>query len=262
MGFRENLLAKIKINELSQSILQDIGAAQSGRRIDLDVMRQLIEMGTYRHRRERDLELYVIGGPGDRPDILVLDNELKIFNTSVADVALRKSPTIKEMVNIRNAIKILNDKDVVVSQKADSLERIREELIGTLDLSYGPNDIQDLVNDGLSAIQNNYTDGLVEVAMLFAELLHYHKAPKPYRANHYHIWGKLVMTAPDDIAFGPTILINLMHNELKIVKKAIHTADKTAMRYFNQIIRGESEADLKGKAALTYLQRLLIDNVE
>jgi hypothetical protein len=261
MGFRENLLAKIKITALSQSILQDIGAAQSGRRIDLDIMRQLIEMGAYEQRRERDLELYLLGGPGDTPDILVLDNELKIFNTTIADIALRKSPTVKEMVNIRNAIKILNDKDVVVSQKADSLERIRKELIGALDLSFGPGDIQDLINDGLSAIKNNYTDGLVEVVMLIAELLDYRTAPKPFKANHYHIWGKLDMAAPGDLTFGPAILINLMHNELKIIKKAMHTVDKTAMQYFDQIIRGESEADLRGKAALTYLQNLLAKNL-
>jgi hypothetical protein len=73
-------------------------------------------------RQERDLVLFLeTDGPG-QTRILVLDNDLSIYNTSVDDVVLRKSPTVKEMVNIRNAIKILNDKDVVTSKKEVSSE--------------------------------------------------------------------------------------------------------------------------------------------
>ena len=177
MGFRENWLKKIEINALAQSVLQTMGPPESGRRIDLNDMRRLIEMGPYELHRERDLEMYFMNAPDPPPHILVLDNELKIYRTTVADVALRKSPTVKEMISIRNAVKILNDKDVVICRKGDTVERIRRELIDNLDLSYGPDDIQALVNDAMAAINNNYTDGLAEAAMLFAELLGYQAAP-------------------------------------------------------------------------------------
>jgi hypothetical protein len=81
-----------------------------------------------------------VDGPG-KTRILVLDNDLTIYHTTVEDVVLRKSPTVKEMVSIRNAIKILNDKDVVISKKEASLKTIRDICIDQLDLHYTAADI-------------------------------------------------------------------------------------------------------------------------
>ena len=261
MGFRENWLAKIKIDTLAQSILHAMGPPQSGQRIDLDLMRRLVEMGPYTHRRERDLDLYFIQESDPLPHILVLDNELKIYRTTAEDVALRKSPTVKEMVSIRNAIKILNDSDVVICRKADTVQRIRQELISALDLAYDHNDIQALTNDGLAALTNNYTDGLVEVAMLFAELLDLEKAPRAFQANHFNIWGKLNRHAPGDTRFGPVLLVDLMHNELKMISNAISTADKAAMLAYKHIISGKGEPDLTGQAVLEALQQSALEAI-
>ena len=261
MGFRENLLKKIKINALAQSVLLAMGPPESGRRIDTDEMRRLIEMGSYDHRRERDLDIYFLNDADSKPLILVLDNELKVYRTSVEDVALRKSPTVKEMISIRNAIKILNDKDVVVCRKADTVERIRMELIQTLDLSWGPDDIQALVDDGIAALKNNYTDGLIEIAILFAELIGYQKAPTSFQANHYHIWGMLEKGGSGDMIFGPALLLNLMHNELKIIRGPVNSSDKAAMKLYKEILKGTSDADVKGKEVLTALQQTVMENL-
>ena len=112
MSFKENLLKKIQIDRLADRVSASLKPREDGVvKVDKSAMQQLLEMASYRHLHERDLDLYI---SPDTTRILVLDNELARYATSVEDVALRKSPTLKEMLSIRNAIKILNDSDVVV----------------------------------------------------------------------------------------------------------------------------------------------------
>ena len=76
MGFRENLLKKIRIDRLADNVIRSINPTDSAQRIDRDAMWQLLDMGSYDNQKERDLELYLLN---DR-HVLVLDNELKIYN--------------------------------------------------------------------------------------------------------------------------------------------------------------------------------------
>ncbi|MCK5419492.1 MAG: hypothetical protein KAI93_13315 [Desulfobacterales bacterium] len=59
MSFKENLLAKIKINGLAAKVIDSIGPAESGRKIDKETMRSLLEMSPYQYQKARDLDLYV-----------------------------------------------------------------------------------------------------------------------------------------------------------------------------------------------------------
>jgi len=59
MSFKDNLLKKIKINQLSRKVLASIGPAESGQKIDKDAMRSLLEMSSYQYQKERDLDLYI-----------------------------------------------------------------------------------------------------------------------------------------------------------------------------------------------------------
>ncbi|MBU2621632.1 MAG: hypothetical protein KKD92_04875, partial [Proteobacteria bacterium] len=114
MSFKENLLKKIRIDKMAEKMLNSIGPPDSGRKVDKETMRKMLEMSAYQTRKERDLELYIHDNADGIKRILVLDNELPLYNTTVDDVVLRKSPTLKEMLSIRNALKILNDADVIV----------------------------------------------------------------------------------------------------------------------------------------------------
>ncbi|MBE9544745.1 MAG: hypothetical protein IMF02_09660, partial [Proteobacteria bacterium] len=136
MSFKNNLLKKIQINQLSRTVLASIGSAESGLKIDKDAMRSLLEMSPYRYQKERDLDLYIQGLNGELSRILVLDNELPIYETTVDDVLIRKSPYTKEMLSIKNIIKILKDSDVKLSRKKRSLESVQKECIDGLDLTY------------------------------------------------------------------------------------------------------------------------------
>lgn len=255
MGFRENLLKKIEIDQLTDTIVRSIGPAGGEQRLDRDAMRRLLEMGAYPYRKERDLDLYVLNDK----EILALDNELKIYRTTAEDIALRKSPTVKEMISIRNAIKILNDKDVVVCRKADTVTRIRAELIEVLDLSYTAADIETLVRDGSEALKNGYTDGVVEILSLFAELLGFKKAPKIFQVPHHHIWGVLEQPRAGESRFGPMVMLGLINNRLSMIQKPISSLDKDGLENYNQAARGEGRADLTGDKVWEALKKAVLE---
>jgi hypothetical protein len=82
MSFKENLLKKIEIDKLTTTVLESIGPPGGERKIDKETMKQLLEMSPYRYQRERDLDLFIQEVDSGRGKILVLDNELPIYDTT------------------------------------------------------------------------------------------------------------------------------------------------------------------------------------
>jgi hypothetical protein len=255
MEFRENYLKKIRVNRLAKQVLHTIGPPESGRRADLEAMQNLLELGPFEHRHERDLNLYMIDIGEPQPLIMVLDNELKIYSTTVEDVAMRKSPTVKEMISIRNAVKILNDTPVVAFRKAEAVDRIRSKILDTLDLSFTSEDIDSLAGDGRAALKNKYEEGLLEALILFAELLDYQKAPKPFQFAHHMIWGRLSKPGGAETTFGPMVMFNRMHSRLAMIDTAVSSSDKAGLQRLQQIAKGEADADIVGEAVFDELRR-------
>ena len=166
MGFKENLLKKVQIDALAKTVIDAYGPPDSGGRIDKDVMRQLLDLGGFQAIKERDLDLYILEGNKTKGKILVLDNDLAIYHTSAADVGMRKSPVVKEMLTIRSIIKILNDKDVVVSKKDSSVRTVQNRCLDMLDLSFAASDIDALarempqlrVQDYIKEVNEDFTE--------------------------------------------------------------------------------------------------------
>ena len=131
MGFKENLLEKIEIDTLAVKVAESVTPPAEGSKFDKSATRQLLEMDDFSHLelKDRGLELYILEKGAKKDKIIVLDNGLAIYHTTVEDVALRKSPTVKEMISIRNAIKILSDKDVRLSKRENSVQTVRYMLI-------------------------------------------------------------------------------------------------------------------------------------
>ena len=246
MAFKENLLKKIEIDALAGKILDTLGPVESGRRIDKKVVRKLLAMTDFEVRKERDLELYVRGNDPDRQMVLVLDNELPLYHTHVGDVLLRKSPTVKEMISVRNAIKILNDKDVVVSKKNDTVIRIQKELVEQLDLSFEPADLDAIARDGVDSLQNQYTDGVIEALALFGELLGYKPAPAGFSAAHHEIIGRVAPLTGGQVLFGPMVIFNKMKNELKYFDIKASRTDQNRMALLQEVMKGRQKADMEG----------------
>ncbi|WP_028324855.1 hypothetical protein [Desulfatirhabdium butyrativorans] len=232
MGLKENWLQKMAIDRLSNKAILSIGASDGGSKLDRDAVRELLSIAGYTHRRERDLDIYLPRPEAASQDILVLDNALGFYRTDIADIALRKSPTVKEMVSIRNAIKILNDKDVLISRKADSIGRLQQEAIGTLDLQITEAGLDEMLADARESLHNKYGEGVEEVLVILADMLGFQVDPRPFGLDHHRVIGRVSSTRAGDAALFPAAVFGRIHNRLIWLLKPISAADpETVKRY-------------------------------
>jgi hypothetical protein len=258
MSFKDNLLKKIKIKKMSRNVLASIGPAESGQKIDKDAMRSLLEMSPYLYRRERDLDLFIEKLDDEQSKILVLDNELPIYRTTVEDVALRKSPYTKEMLSIGNIIKILKDSDVKISRKEASVQIVQKACIGRLDLSYKASDIEMIAKDGAASLENGYTDGILESLALFAELLGYQPPPKAFRIRHHDICGAVLEKQDGEIWYGPAVILSLIDNSLGMIEDKISSLDKAKIEFFRQVAQGKQKPTVVGQEVFRYLTEAVL----
>ena len=259
MSFKETLLTKIKIDKLAEKVIASIGPAESGRKVDKDAMRSLLELSPYQYQKTRDLDLYVEEIDQDQKKILVLDNELPIYKTTIDDVAIRKSPLIKEMVKIRNIIKILKDSDVKLSRKDASVKAIQKECIDQLDLSFNESDIDEIAADGKASFERDYADGVIECLELFAELLEYKPAPKAFQLGRHKIIGALTPKAGDEVLYGPMVIYSLIHGTLKLIESRISSFDKPKIELVQEIAAGNQKATQEGPQVFEHLKQLVLE---
>lgn len=254
MSFKENLLKKIQIDALAQKVIDSWGPPGSEKRIDKDAMRDLLEMSPYTHQKKRDLDLYVTQGEGEKQKILVLDNELPIYMTTVEDVALRKSPYVKEMISIRNVIKILKDSDVKTSIKDKSVKSVQKECIDQLDLSYAAADIENIIKDGASSLQNKYSEGVTESLVLLAELLGYQPPPRSFGIRHCEVFGAVTEGRAGEIQYGPIVIFSRIDNSLMLIEERIGSYDKEKVNYFREVAAGNQKVNIEGPDVFRYLK--------
>jgi hypothetical protein len=260
MAFKENLLQKIRVDQLAARVLASIGAEGTEARLDKSAMRQLLALSPYVHRRERDLDLYVEETDTPVRKILVLDGELPLYRTTVADVAMRKSPEVGEMVSLRNIVKILRDSDVKISRKAESLKTVQAECIARLELSFNAEDINDLRRDGIASLESKYADGVNEALLLFAELLGYRPPPSLFSAPHCTVYAAVYRKESGENIVGPAVVFNLMRNELKLTEEQFGALDKEKLERFHAIASGKEKAAVEGAAVFEHLQKAVLSS--
>jgi hypothetical protein len=258
MSFKENLLKKIQINQLARKVLASFGQPESGSKIDKDAMRSILALSAYQYRKERDLDLYIEGLADEPCKILVLDNELPIYRTTVEDVVIRKSPYTKEMLKIGNIIKILKDSDVKISRKEESLKIVRQESIDRLDLAYDAADIEAIAKEGANSLENGHTEGIIESLALFAELLGYQPPPKTFRLRHHEISGVLTDRQSGETVYGPAVILSLVDHSLRMIKDEISSLDKAKIEFFHQVAQGKEKPDIEGQEVFRYLQEAVL----
>jgi len=254
MSFKENLLQKITIDKMAKQVMASIGPVESGRKVDKKTMRRLLEMVSYTYKRKRDLDLFIEDVDAEKTRILVLDNDLAIYNTTVYDVAMRKTPTVKEMMNPFNVVKILKDTDVVISKKEESVKTIQKECIDRLDLSYDESDLDEIAKDGTASLEREYADGVIESMDLFAEILGYSAPPKPFRIDHHKIVGALTQKQSGEAFFGPMVLYSIIHNSLKLIETQAGSIDREKIEFIHQVTAGKEEASSQGPLVFQYLK--------
>jgi len=255
MGFKDNLLKKIEIDQLARRVIQSLKSPDSGSKFDKASMQQILAMGEYPARRERDMDMYILENDAEKKKIIVLDNGLAIYHTTIEDVCMRKSPTVKEMISIRNAIKILNDKDVVLSKKEDSVRTIQADVIKGFDLAYTEKDLDQIEKEGQASLESRYAEGVMEALSLFAELLDYRDAPKAFQLPHHKILGSLQIKGNGETVLGtPVIAYDRVNNALKLIDKPIGSSDKEKMAFFRQVLDGRADATMEGLPVFKYLK--------
>lgn len=262
MSFKDNLLKKIKINQLSREVRASIGTAESGLKIDKDAMRSLLTMSPYEYQKERDLDLFILKRENGLNHILVLDNELPIYETTVEDVLIRKSPYTKEMLSIKNIVKILKDSDVKLSRKEASLDRVQKQCIDALDLIYDAADIEAIAREGADALDNNYSDGIIESLSLFAELLDYRRPPKALRIPHHEIFGALTAKQDGEFLYGPAVVFSRIDNLLVMFEDNISSSDRSKIALLHKVARGEAKAAIEGVDVFRYLQDAVLKQTQ
>ncbi|MFO7497367.1 MAG: hypothetical protein R6X05_17200 [Desulfobacterales bacterium] len=254
MSFKANLLQKIEIDGLYHAVLQSIGPPGSERRTDKDAMRRLLAIGGFESRRERDLDLYFFKTEAGEDQVLVLDNDLPVYQSGAADVALRKSPTVKEMLNVRNIIKILNDTDVVVSKKERSAATIRHLCLQQLDLHFSAADVEALAAEGRTALELGNTETVSETLTLFAAILGLQPPPKALKIGRCEIWSAAAAAEQGRPAYGPLILFETAENRLLLLDQKIHPDDPEGVALYHQVALGKQPPSASGAAVWNFLQ--------
>lgn len=258
MSFQESVLQKIKVDELAGKVLASIGSPGSGKKVNKDAMRELLAISGYAFQKERDLDLHILSDGSGTDTILVLDNELALYRTTLEDVAMRKSPTVKEMVSIRNAIKILKDTDVVVSRREETVRTLQQACLETLDFRYEKGDIEAMGKDGMAALDNGYADGVLEILRLFEEILSFEPLPKSLTIPHSHLAGALFRKTSGEVAYGPVLVYNMMHNKLMFTDDAVSVRDKGQIETLHAMARGEGDAGVEGAAVFEKLTAMFL----
>ena len=148
MSFKENLKAKIRLDRLLQKLVSTIREPPGRWWLDKALTQELLDLTDLKHKKVSNLHLYIRPLEGEIMEVLVFDNELPIYHTTVDDVVLRKSPYWQQMFSIRNVKKIMNHHDVLVSKGKESLNRIHANALALLDLTYTRDDLALLLADG------------------------------------------------------------------------------------------------------------------
>lgn len=259
MSFKQNLLEKIRIKALARNVLKTVGPVGSPLKVDREAMRLLLNTARYSRKQEREMDLYCKETETGESRILVLDNDLNIYHTTLEDVLLRKNPTVKEMISIRNAIKILNDKDVVVSKKAESVLAVEKEAIDTLDLRFELSDLEEIERDGASALERGDSEGVIEGLDLFSDLLGYEDAPKTFRLGGYRVKCLPAAGEEGSQSYGPIFIYNSRENSLSLVDDVIEPHDREKIDFVKQVAMGKEKADLEGAAVFEYLKKAVVE---
>jgi hypothetical protein len=242
MSFKENLLEKIEIDRLARKVRGTLGQPGTERKIDREAMRNLLGRTDFSRRDERDMELYVRDDGAETPLVLVLDNDIPLYRTTVDDVLLRKSPTVKEMISVRNAIKILSDKDVVQRRREETLDRLHEQCLAGLDLTFDVSDLEAIAEDGAASLENRYGEGVMEALDLFSEILGWEPPPAKLRLAHHLQTGKKTDVS-GGVRFGPSILFSRSRNTLKWIPASLDPAAPDDVERLHRIAEGEAEAE-------------------
>jgi hypothetical protein len=258
MSFKENLKAKIYLDELLRKLTSTIRETPGQRRLDKGRTQELLEMTDLEHKKVRDLDLYVRPLEGERMEVLVFDNELPIYHTTVDDVALRKSPVWKEIFSIKNIKKVMDDKDVIVSKGKESLNRVYNDALARLDLSYTGDDLALLVEDARRGLEKKSLEQIQESFDLFFAVLHFQTVSLGILEHDMVVFARPKVNGGATKTFEYPIFFNEESFLLGLKKGTISPQSDLDLAWVIQYAQGEETADLQGVEVFEFLAVLAL----
>jgi hypothetical protein len=262
MSLKENLKAKIKLDRLLQNLVSTIKEPPGQRRVDKILTQELLDMTDFEHKTVGDLHLYVRPLEGEIMEVLVFDNELPIYHTTVADVALRKSPHWKQMFSIRNIMKILNDKDVIISKGKESLKRLHANALALLDLTYTMDDLTLLREDARQGMVHKSITQIQESLDLFFELLDFQPVSLGESRRKLQIFARPKPNGSAVPTFEHVILFDEEKLSLGLKQGAFSPLSDLDLAWVIKYTRGEEPADLQGIQVFNFLVELALDKAQ
>jgi hypothetical protein len=255
MSFKENLKKKMLIDRISKNVAQTIGPPGVSRKVDKESMQRLLSLSPFISEKRRDLDLYFRELDEGTGEVLVLDNELPLYgNTTLDDVTLRKSPELKEMISIRNIIKILSDSDILMCKGREALRHVQDRALELLDLRYKQRDIEEMADEGLEAFARGDSEAVMETLDLFVEILGYESVPAEVMVNDYVMFGHCHEEEGERKPFGPIIMYNDKTNTLRLIKKKVPVSDPITRDIIPAVALGELEADAEDYGVFQFLK--------
>jgi hypothetical protein len=259
MSLKENLKAKIRLDKLFHSLVSTMKEPPGQWWLDKVLTQELLDMTDFQHEKVRDLNLYVRPLEGEIMEVAVLDNELPIYHTTVADAALHKSPHWKEMLSIRNVKRIMNDQDVIASKGKGSLKRIRDVALALLDLSYARDDLALLLKDARRGMEQKSVARIQESLDLFFELLDFQPLPLEELKPGFRSFARPKVSSGVVSAFEHLILFDEENVTLSLKKGIFSPQNDSDPACVMQYAGGEESPDLQGMDVFEFLAELALE---
>jgi len=262
MPFKENLKAKIDLDRLLQKLVSTIRESPRKRWLDKDLTRELLERTDFEHKKVRGLHLYIRPLGSEIMEVLVLDNELPIYHTTVADAVLRKSPHWKQMFSIRNIKKIMNDQDVIVSKGKESLKRLHANAMALLDLTYTRYDLAVLLEDAHRGLEQKSIAQVQESLDLFFDLLDFQAVSLGMPERDLQVFARPKVNGGAVLAFEHIILLDEESLWLGLKKGAFSPKSDSDLAWVIKCARGEEPPDLQAMDVFEFLGELALKKAQ
>jgi hypothetical protein len=258
MSFKENLKAKINLDRLFWKLVSTIKEPPGKWWVDKVLSQELLDMTDLEHKKFRDLHLYIRPLEGENMEVLVFDNELPIYHTSVADVALRKSPRWQEMFSIRNIKKIMNHHDVLVSKGKESLKRLHANAMELLDLTYTRDDLTLLLEDAHQGLERKSIGQIQESLDLFVDLLDFEPVSLGGQEQDLQIFARPKVNGGAVPTFEHLILFDEENLSLGLKKGVFSPQSELDLAWVIKYAQGVERGDLQGVGVFEFLAEMAL----
>jgi hypothetical protein len=177
-------------------------------------------------------------------------------------VALRKSPYWQEMISIRNIMKIMNDKDVIISKGKESLKRLHANALALLDLSYTGDDLALMLEDARHGLEQKSIAQIQESFDLFFGLLDFEPVSLGVAEMDLQLFARPNVNGGAVPNFEHLILFNEVNLSLGLKKGPFSQQSDLDLAWVMQYAQGEKMADLQGIDVFEFLVELALEKAQ